>query len=148
MSIRLFPDFVVAVGVRESIKLKSFMAGRKMNDEVNAEEMNDILSRVLISPSGCAERQLQYKDNGISNVFLGYGEMTWSKDDYIAYMMNHPEKFIRNESDPDYFRLNVEDSGENYSGKRNISDITKKVCVSLMTEGVYGPRLMKKYGFV
>ena len=148
MSIRLFPDFIVAVGVRESIKSKTFMAGRRMNDEVDADEMNDILSRVLISPSGCAERQLQYKDNGISNVFLGYGENTWSKDDYTKFMTNHPEKFIRNESDPDFFRLNVKDFGENNCGKRKISDVTKKVCISLMTEGVYGPRLMKKYGSV
>ena len=148
MSIRIFPDFVVAVGVRESIKRKAIMSGKGIKEEVTADEMNDILSRILISPSGCAERQMQYKDNGISNVFLGFGQETWTKEDYIKFMTAHPEKFIRNDSDPDYFRLNVTDFGMNYRGKRSIPDVTKELCVRLMTEGVYGPRIMRKYGFV
>ena len=148
MSIRIFPDFVVAVGVRESIKRKAIMSGKGIKDEVTADEMNDILSKVLISPSDCAERQMQYKDNGISNVFLGFGQDTWTKEDYIKFMIAHPEKFIRNDSDPDYFRLNVTDFGMNDSEKRSVPDVTKELCVSLMTESVYGPRLMRKYGFV
>ena len=143
MSIRIFPDFIVANRVREFIKYKAFFYNKKFGDDISADEMNEILSHIWVSPARCVEDQLQYKDNGISNVFLGYGLDNWTKIDYINFLESK-KAFSRVDSS-NLFRLNTRVS---FDGERPFVDVVNEICIGLMTQGVYGERILRKYGFI
>ena len=148
MSVRLFPDFMVAVEVRDSMSLFTYFYDKTMKSIVSYEDMKDILKDVYICPETCIRHQTKYKNNGISNVFTGYGIIDWTVKDYKEYLNNNPKFFVEKKDNPKFFCLNLEDNAFVFEGEQSIGQYIKQVCIKLLNQGVYPPLLLKKYGII
>ena len=143
MAMRLYPDFVAAIEARDSIVLNTYLREKTDYDVLDKETVKDILKDALVSVSRCIYNQEGYRNNGVSNVFVGYGHESWNIKDYRDYFASLPQYFIKHPKLPDVYKLNVDNI--------EILDTTHKTmqnfCLNIMTVGAYSPMILRKYGF-
>ena len=102
MSMRLYPDIIVASEVKDS--LDDIVLISKKNNEDGENNYFKYIFKVYISAEQCTKHQKAYTKRGLGNVFLGYEGRDWTKEDYKAYFDSNPSVFTRLEDDVDHIQ--------------------------------------------
>lgn len=150
MAIRLYPDFAVAVILRDSISREVYLAEHAIDEIVDTDKLRDILGHILIHPKACVEIQRSFLNNGISNVFIGYGHSQWTTNDYEAFLNEQPQLFERKffpNDERKFYKIN-EDKIKQVTARQTPQQMMQKLCMSILVEGAYSPLVLKKYGFI
>ena len=144
MIIKLFPDFVVAANVMDTIQKQAYIRFAAFDICVNKENLIDIFQKVTIIPTKCVKDQGFYKNAGVENVFNGYECDQWNTRHYREYLDSHPELFSKHPND--VYTLNMSNIKKYLSIGISIRRNAISLCNSMLTQGKYESLLLLRYG--
>lgn len=124
MCTRLYPDIIVAA---------------EINNHVHA--VRTPAPSVCVSIDDCLSHQDIYKQFGICNVFVGYGDQEWNKRDYEAYLHTFPTYFHPVENG---YEVDLDALSEGVSRDK----FARQICNKLFTQGTYSPKVLKALGLL
>lgn len=122
MSVRLFPDIIVASEVNNLVKFY---------DDLTITSFEIPFSRLI-------DLQEDYKHWGISNVFIGYDDIDWCISDYKSYFERLPKIFTEYSNG---YVVNLD-----FIQGVNKKDIAKVICNKLLIQSAYSPKILKAFG--
>lgn len=123
MCTRFFPDIIVAAEINNSV----------------SHATGEADPQVCVSIDDCLLHQADYKQFGISNVFIGFGDKEWGKEDYLEYFNALPQYFHPTGS---RYQVNL---GALWQGVGR-NDTTGKQYGKLFTQGTYPPKVLRALG--
>ena len=144
MIIKLFPDFVVAANVMDTIQKQAYIRFAAFDICVNKENLIDIFQKVTIIPTKCVKDQGFYKNAGVENVFNGYECDKWTTRHYTEYLDSHPKLFSKHRDD--IYKLNMNTIKKHLSIGISIRRNAISLCNSMLTQGKYESLLLLRYG--
>lgn len=144
MCVRLYPDIIVAVEIINTIQQNKLKICGNSNINTN-EEFLQSLNFVYISIGRCIEQQMIYKQQmSTSNVFIGYGNNYWTKDDYKVYFEDTKQFFKLIDEDNLLYKVCIDKlCGEK---KLSVSEIIKSVCMNLLFMDSYDKQILSDIG--
>ena len=142
MSVRLFPDIIVASEIKESLDQIYLIC--KNNNNINLFKE---VSKIYISTERCVQRQHSYAKRGLGNVFLGFEGKDWTINDFIYYFKSNPQIFKHDIQNRYYVKINkkLPDKINNFN---DIKLFINNYCLSLLLQETYNPRILAKFGLI
>lgn len=142
MCVRLYPDFVVATELNNIIN--QFASMEFEGDDIS------MLDHIFLSPEACTELQDRYKKIGLGSVILGYGDQSWSAEDYRSFFESHPDIFSVDETDEKFYKVDCSNicNDEKVNNIEKIRLNAKEFCCNLLTLDSYNNRLLSAVGLV
>ena len=145
--ITIFPDFVVAVDVMNSILRNTYMDSLMPEYKVNKTILRTILSKVVIIPTECIVNQTEIKNEGIKGISSGYQPDYWNTRHYREYFDAHPELFIPSKTRI-FYTLNMESIKKMVSYEKTIRENAIMLCRKMLTHDHYTNLLLIRYGLI
>ena len=158
MCVRLHPDIIVVAEVNNAIRRIDLRSG--LSSACANEKLMQNLNSIYISAGRCVEQQVVYKQQmGANNTFIGYGDSTWTNDDYKAYFEENRQFFDLVDEDNMLYKVNIdelcrESTTDSYSRKElyvdekelSVDEIVKNICKNLLTMNSYSPQVLFDIG--
>ena len=144
--IKIFPDFVVAVQMIESILRSTYTSSLSPDYKVNESILRSIFEKVAIYPTKCIVDQHKIQNKGINGIVSGYQPDMWNTRHYREYFSTLPELFVPSE-DKDYYTLNMKMIKKEFSLEKTIRENAYFLCKKMLNQGHYNKLLMIRYGF-
>lgn len=146
MSIRIFPDFVVATVLRDAAMRNVFLAGQKLDAVTDKAIQTKVMTGILIEINNCLNMQERIAYCTSVDVFVA----PWDKNDYVNYFNNSPYFYRHYTNENPSFSHNVfyELDVQKIEYKDTLKQTIQNLCVSMLTEGSYSPIILRQYGFV
>lgn len=157
MCVRLHPDIIAAAEVNSAVRRIDLRSGLNSTDTDTGKNTNDRfmqnLNCVYISAGRCVEQQMLYKQQmGASSTFVGYGNNTWTKDDYKAYFEKKGQFFDLVDEDNLLYKVRIDElccksNLDGYNEKVvSVTGIVKSIRKNLLSMDFYSPRVLADMG--
>lgn len=145
MCVRLHPDIIVAAEVNNTVRRIELRTSPTGEPSSFTQE----LEYVYISAGRCVEQQEMYKQMGLGNACVGYGDQVWQSDDYKAYFDSNSQLFELDNEEQLLYKVRMERlcDDENPEGVPLATSIAKKICRNFLSVGVYSRRVLSAVGF-
>ena len=143
--IKIFPDFVVAVSVMESILRSTYISSMSPDFKVNKNITRGIFEKVIVVTADCISNQHTIQNKGIKGFSPEYRPDMWNTRHYKEYFDTHPELFVP-AKDKNRYVLNMQNIEKDISLEKSIRDNAMLLCRKMLTQGHYNGLLMMRYG--
>lgn len=142
MAVRLYPDFVVAVELKDGLMRRFRFACHGSNSPIIKEDVEKAVDGIYLSSKGICERQDSLREEGVPNVFLGYGLRRWTAADYEGYFERSP--FFVPDEYPWLYKI-APAVADLYRDGDTVKTFVKRLTGAVLTMR-YSEELKEKYG--